>query len=47
MEDTFIKALENNDLNEMRKIPKSDLHNHAPRGGNKRIIYLSLCLGKS
>lgn len=38
MEDTFIKALENNDLNEMRKIPKSDLHNHAPRGGNKKYI---------
>lgn len=38
MKERFIKALEDNDLCEMRKIPKSDLHNHAPRGGNKRYI---------
>ncbi len=38
MRNSFVKALENNDLLEMRKIPKSDLHNHAPRGGNKRYI---------
>lgn len=34
----FIKALENNDLNEMRQIPKSDLHNHSARGGNIKYI---------
>jgi len=38
MKERFIKALEDNDLCEMRKIPKSDLHNHAPRGGNKKYI---------
>lgn len=38
MKEKFIKALENNDLDEMRKIPKGDLHNHSPRGGNKRYI---------
>jgi hypothetical protein len=38
MKEKFIKALESNDLDEMRKIPKSDLHNHAARGGNKRYI---------
>lgn len=38
MKEKFIKALEDNDIDEMRKIPKSDLHNHAPRGGNKRYI---------
>ncbi|ADL52126.1 adenosine deaminase [Clostridium cellulovorans] len=38
MKHEFIKALENNDLPEMKKIPKSDLHNHATRGGNKRYI---------
>ncbi len=39
MEENFIKALESNDLNGIRNIPKSDLHNHASRGGN--INYLS------
>ena len=38
MKQKFIKALENNDFCEMRKIPKSDLHNHGTRGGNKRYI---------
>lgn len=38
MKDKFIEALENNDIEEMRKIPKSDLHNHMTRGGNKRYI---------
>jgi len=38
MKEKFIKALETNNLAEMRKIPKSDLHNHSPRGGNKRYI---------
>jgi hypothetical protein len=34
MKDKFIKALENNNLDEVRKIPKGDLHNHITRGGN-------------
>lgn len=38
MKEKFVKALESNDIYEMRTIPKSDLHNHAPRGGNKRYI---------
>lgn len=38
MKDKFAKALENNDILEMRKIPKSDLHNHGTRGGNKKYI---------
>ena len=38
MKENFIKALENNDLNKMRKIPKSDLHNHSTRGGNRKYI---------
>lgn len=33
-----MKALENNNLQEMRRIPKGDLHNHITRGGNKRYI---------
>ncbi len=35
---TFINALKNNDINELRKVPKSDLHNHITRGGNVRHI---------
>ncbi|WP_432663971.1 adenosine deaminase [Wukongibacter baidiensis] len=38
MKEKFINALESNDLDEMRKIPKGDLHNHITRGGNKRYI---------
>ncbi len=38
MKDKFIKALESNNLYAVRKIPKSDLHNHITRGGNKRYI---------
>lgn len=38
MKERFCKALESNDLAEMRKIPKGDLHNHLPRGGNKKYI---------
>ena len=38
MEKKFIKALESNNLDEMRKVPKGDLHNHITRGGNKRYI---------
>jgi adenosine deaminase len=38
MKDKFIKALESNNVDEVRKIPKGDLHNHITRGGNKRYI---------
>ncbi len=34
----FIRALEMQDLEKMMSIPKSDLHNHAPRGGNLKTI---------
>ena len=34
----FIKALENNSLSEIESIPKSDLHNHAGRGGHISYI---------
>jgi len=34
----FIKALENNSISELQSIPKSDLHNHAGRGGNLSYI---------
>jgi len=45
MKDNFIKALENNDLNKVKQIPKSDLHNHSTRGGN--IKYIEDWIGKS
>lgn len=35
----FVHALEDNDLEKIRKIPKSDLHNHAPLGGSRKILY--------
>ena len=38
MNSDFIEALKSKDLAKIRKISKSDLHNHAPRGGNKRYI---------
>lgn len=38
MKEKFIEALESNNLDEMRKIPKGDLHNHSSVGGNKRYI---------
>lgn len=38
MKEKFIQALESNNLLDMRKIPKGDLHNHITRGGNKRYI---------
>jgi adenosine deaminase len=38
MKEKFIKALENNDIDEMRKVPKSDLHNHATKGGSRKYI---------
>ncbi|MGV8981690.1 adenosine deaminase [Clostridium sp.] len=45
MKEKFITALESNDLDEMRKIPKGDLHNHSSIGGNKR--YIEKCAGVS
>lgn len=38
MSNDFIAAIENNDIEALRKIPKSDLHNHGTRGGNKKYI---------
>ncbi|MHB1484259.1 MAG: amidohydrolase family protein [Saccharofermentanales bacterium] len=38
MKQKFIKALQNNSVAEMQLIPKSDLHNHAGRGGNIKYI---------
>jgi len=34
----FITAIENNDLKSLMLVPKSDLHNHSTRGGNKIYI---------
>ncbi|MTI71573.1 MAG: adenosine deaminase [Firmicutes bacterium] len=45
MKDKFIKALEANDLLELQKVNKSDLHNHGTRGGN--IKYIEKCYGRS
>ena len=36
--EAFIRALENKSISEIQAIPKSDLHNHAGRGGN--IAYI-------
>lgn len=38
MKQPFIVALENHSLAELRRISKSDLHNHAGRGGNLKYI---------
>lgn len=38
MKDIFSKALKNKDMNLMKKVAKSDLHNHATRGGNIKNI---------
>ncbi|MDQ0088101.1 adenosine deaminase [Paenibacillus anaericanus] len=38
MTDSFISALENNNIDLLRQAPKSDLHNHAARGGNRKYI---------
>ncbi|SHH21674.1 amidohydrolase family protein [Thermosipho atlanticus] len=40
----FIKALEDKDIKKLRKIPKSDLHNHAILGGN--LDYIEKWLGR-
>ncbi|MDF2545094.1 MAG: putative adenosine/adenine deaminase [Herbinix sp.] len=36
--DKFIQALESKNLDEIRKVPKSDLHNHFPLGGSRKYI---------
>ncbi len=36
--EAFIEALENKNLATIRKIPKADLHNHFPLGGNREHI---------
>jgi len=38
MKDIFVNCLKTNDLKGLVEIPKSDLHNHATRGGNIRAI---------
>ena len=38
MKDKFMNFLRSNDLEGLIQIPKSDLHNHATRGGNIRAI---------
>lgn len=45
MPETFKQALQDGILEDVMLYPKSDLHNHAGRGGN--IKYLSECLGKT
>lgn len=34
----FIRALEERDIQALSKIPKSDLHNHTPLGGSRKLI---------
>ena len=36
---TFIEALKNENLNEIRKFPKADLHNHFVLGGSRDYIF--------
>ena len=36
--DEFMNALERQDINAIRSIPKSDLHNHFALGGNRGYI---------
>ena len=37
--DRFTDALEQRNLEELRKYPKADLHNHFVLGGNRRFLY--------
>ena len=41
----FIQALENQSISEVQRIPKSDLHSHAGRGG--RPVYIENMLNVS
>ena len=36
---SFTYALEQRNLEELRKYPKADLHNHFVLGGNRMFIY--------
>lgn len=38
MNNQFVSAIKENNINLLKKIPKSDLHNHSTRGGNKKYI---------
>lgn len=38
MSTDFVEALEQHDIESIKRIPKGDLHNHAPRGANVRFI---------
>ena len=38
MKDVFVKALETNDRNTLKLLPKSDLHIHSNRGCNRKTI---------
>lgn len=38
MKQKFIKSLQENHILDLQKVPKSDLHNHAGRGGNIQYI---------
>lgn len=44
LKDIFIEALLSNSANMLRKLPKSDLHNHAGRGGSQS--YISQLIGR-
>ena len=35
----FVEALKNENITEIRKSPKSDLHNHFVLGGNRQFIF--------
>lgn len=38
MVDRFVNALNNNSIDELQQVPKSDLHSHAGRGGSSSYI---------
>lgn len=40
---SFVCALESRNLEELRKYPKADLHNHFVLGGNRMFIYQETC----
>ena len=44
LKQVFIEALENRDLEKLRSVPKSDLHNHSILGGN--LSYIEKWIGK-
>lgn len=44
MKNEFVNSLVNHDLEKLRQVPKSDLHNHSSRGGN--VKYIEWWVGK-